>query len=366
MIPTAWIDMKSLPLTPNGKIDRRALPPAVRTSREEREVKSGDVHARLAVIFQHVLGVPLESMDDDFFALGGHSLSILTLVSQVNEVFGTSLEPVVLFERPTVNLLAQVLGGRGADEEAMPSVAPPVPDVQARVDEILGAVACGAKAGSGLHAPMQEHWLCRMILAPAYGLRRGSTRWLLTRLILKLEGGSTFSVTLRKLYAKHHDIVIGDYTGIDFSPLRLKEKTRIGRYCSIYPTVTFQNAEHPRNTISSHGIFYHRALGFSDGFELERAQIEVGHDVWIGDDAKILYPTRKIGTGAVIAANAVVVEDVPPYAIVGGYPARVLRYRFSRDTIEKLLRSEWWEKSPSELHPVRDQFLRPLEGDKVR
>ena len=366
MIPTAWIAMESLPLTPNGKIDRRALPPAVRTNREEREVKSGDVHARLAVIFQRVLGVPLESMDDDFFALGGHSLSILTLVSQVNEVFGTSLEPVVLFERPTVNLMAQVLGAGGADEEIMPATAPSSPDEQARIDEILGAVARGAKAGSGLHAPMREHWLCRMILAPAYGLRRGSARWLLTRLILKLEGGSAFSVTLRKLYAKHHDIVIGDYTGIDFSPLRMKEKTRIGRYCSIYPTVTFQNADHPRNTISSNGIFYHRALGFSDGYELERVQIEVGHDVWIGDDAKILYPTRKIGTGAVIAANAVVVGDVPPYAIVGGYPARVLRYRFSRDTIEKLLRSEWWEKSPSELHPVRDQFLRPLEGDKVR
>jgi len=61
-----------------------------------------------------------------------------------------------------------------------------------------------------------------------------------------------------------------------------------------------------------------------------------------------------------------VVEDVLPYAIVGGYPARVLRYRFSRDTIEKLLRSEWWEKSPSELYAVRDQFLLPLEGEKIR
>jgi amino acid adenylation domain-containing protein len=366
MVPTAWVAMESLPLTPNGKIDRRALPPAARADKETIGMKGLDVHTRLAAIFQQVLGVPVESLDDDFFALGGHSLSVLSLVSQVNEAFRTSLEPVVLFERPTVNLLAKLLGNVPNDGDAVPVAAPSSPESQSRVEEILGAVGCGVGTGGGLHAPMRENWLCRMVFAPAYGLQRASVRRFLTRVILKLEGGAIFSVTLRKLYAKHHDIVIGDYTGVDFSPLRLKEKTRIGRYCSIYPTVTFQNAEHPRNTISTHGIFYHRALGFSDGYELERAQIEVGHDVWIGDDAKILYPTRRIGTGAIIAANAVVVEDVPPYAIVGGYPARVLRYRFSRDTIEKLLRSEWWEKSPSELYAVRDQFLLPLEGEKIR
>lgn len=369
MIPTAWMSMASLPLTPNGKIDRRALPPPTRNQKcKGMEVKTADVRTRLIRIFESVLGVPLESPDDDFFAIGGHSLTVLTLVSQVNEAFGTSLEPVVLFERPTVNLLAQVLDGDhgSADLGAAPVATAPSGVDNPRVDAILGAIARGAVADGSPRAPMREHWLCRAALAPAYGIRRGSVRRLLTRMILKLEGGALFSVTMRKLFAKHHDIFVGDYTGVEFSAILLKEKTRIGRYCSIYPTVTFQNAEHPRNTVSTHGIFYHRALGLTEGYELERAQIEVGHDVWIGDGAKILYPTRKIGTGAIIAANAVIVGDVPPYAIVGGYPARVLRYRFSRETIDKLLASRWWEMSPAEIYPVREQFARPLEGDRIR
>jgi serine acetyltransferase len=80
----------------------------------------------------------------------------------------------------------------------------------------------------------------------------------------------------------------------------------------------------------------------------------------------ILYPTKRIGDGAVIAAGSVVVEDVPPYAIVGGYPARVLRYRFSRHMIEELLKSRWWEASLEELEPVKGNFARPLEGDTIR
>ena len=67
---------------------------------------------------------------------------------------------------------------------------------------------------------------------------------------------------------------------------------------------------------------YHPQFGFSRGYALERTQIQVGNDVWIGADAKILYPTRSIGDGAIIAAGAVVIEDVPPYAIVAGYPSR--------------------------------------------
>jgi acetyltransferase-like isoleucine patch superfamily enzyme len=362
MVPTAWIAMDELPLTPNGKIDRRALPPPFRSIMEE---EAKDVHVRLAEIFRRVLGVPLGSMDDNFFELGGHSLSVLTLVSQVNQAFSTSLEPVVLFERPSVNLLAPLLGGDSKDV-SIPAAADLSAELTASVESILGTVSQAAGVSGSSRAQMREHWLCKWLLAPVYAVQRASVRRLVSKLILKLEGGALFSVTMRMLFAKHHDIVIGDYTGVDFSHLKLKETTRIGRYCSIYPTATFQNADHPRNTISSHALFYFAGFGFSDGFERDRTQIEIGHDVWIGDDAKILYPTRKIGTGAVIAANAVVVGDVPPYAIVGGYPARVLRYRFSRDTIEKLLRSEWWEKSPSELYPVRDQFLRPLEGDKVR
>lgn len=107
-------------------------------------------------------------------------------------------------------------------------------------------------------------------------------------------------------------------------------------------------------------------MGFSSGYALDRVRIEVGNDVWIGDGAKILYPTSKIGDGAVIAAGAIVIEDVPPYAVVAGYPARVVRYRFSQETIAKLLDLQWWKMSPNELHRGRREFLKPVEGERIR
>lgn len=75
---------------------------------------------------------------------------------------------------------------------------------------------------------------------------------------------------------------------------------------------------------------------------------EIGHDVWIGARV-IIMAGLKIGTGAVIGAGAVVTKDVPPYAIVGGVPAAVLRYRFDEDTIKALLNSEWWRLEPDEI-----------------
>jgi acetyltransferase-like isoleucine patch superfamily enzyme len=171
---------------------------------------------------------------------------------------------------------------------------------------------------------------------------------------------------MRKLFRKCHDIEIGEFTSCAFDADRLRRTTRIGRFCSVFRTAIFQNADHPRNTLGTHGIFYHPNFRFTRGYELERVQIEVGNDVWIGDGAKILYPTRKIGDGAIVAAGAVVIEDVPPYAIVAGYPAQVVRYRFSPETIERLLKLRWWERPIEELHAAREAFMKPLEGDRIR
>lgn len=86
-----------------------------------------------------------------------------------------------------------------------------------------------------------------------------------------------------------------------------------------------------------------------------KGQILIGNDVWIGDGVTILGGVR-IGDGAVVAAEAVVTKDVPPYAIVGGNPARVIKYRFPRDVIEKLERIAWWNWSSEKIASCKEDM----------
>ena len=120
----------------------------------------------------------------------------------------------------------------------------------------------------------------------------------------------------------------------------------IGKFCAIASGATFvlNGGNHHTETLSSFpfGIF-------GQGWETalpdhwpNKGDLVVGHDVWIGQGA-VLTPGVKIGSGAVIAARSVVTSDVPPYAIVGGNPARVIRMRRSEAEIERLLALAWWD-----------------------
>jgi acetyltransferase-like isoleucine patch superfamily enzyme len=84
------------------------------------------------------------------------------------------------------------------------------------------------------------------------------------------------------------------------------------------------------------------------GYPLTKGDVVIGNDVWIGYEALILSGV-KIGDGAVIAARSVVSRDVEPYSIVGGTPAKHLRYRFSPEMIEELLKIAWWNWSFEEI-----------------
>lgn len=115
-----------------------------------------------------------------------------------------------------------------------------------------------------------------------------------------------------------------------------KGAVTIGSYCSIAPQVTFVTGnEHALNRISTFP-FLVKVLGSLEGESISKGGIVVQDDVWIGFGATILDGVH-IGQGAVIAAGAVVTKDVPPYAVVGGVPAQLIKYRFDDDLIDALL-----------------------------
>lgn len=114
---------------------------------------------------------------------------------------------------------------------------------------------------------------------------------------------------------------------------------KIGSFCSIAPNVTFiPCSDHRIDTIST---FPFKVECLGEEFEaVSKGDITVGDDVWIGYGATILSGVH-IGQGSVVAAGAVVTKDVPPYAIVGGVPTRIIKYRFNEKTIEKLLKIDF-------------------------
>jgi len=126
------------------------------------------------------------------------------------------------------------------------------------------------------------------------------------------------------------------------------ERLIIGRFCAIAAEVRFlmPGANHADLGPSTYpfGVF---GAGWADTMDLvmsapSRGDTVVGHDVWLGYSALVL-PGVRIGHGAVVAAASVVARDVPPYAIVAGNPARVIRSRFPEEDVARLLRAAWWD-----------------------
>lgn len=127
---------------------------------------------------------------------------------------------------------------------------------------------------------------------------------------------------------------IGDETFINTNCMITK--ATIGNYCSIGSNVVIGPGEHSLKKISLSGRFYIDTYN-----TLTKRECEIEHDVWIGTHAIILRGV-KIGTGAVVGANSVVTKDVPPYAVVVGSPAKVIKYRFNKEKILKILNSNWF------------------------
>lgn len=131
----------------------------------------------------------------------------------------------------------------------------------------------------------------------------------------------------------------------------------IGKYCSVAGGCNIGLAAHTLNNISTCPIFTEKdnATGFSwvnkNYINHKENLIEIGNDVWIGARVIILSKggVLKIGDGAIVGAGSIVTKDIPPYAIVAGVPAKIIRYRFDPEVIKKLLEISWWNMSEEKL-----------------
>ena len=164
---------------------------------------------------------------------------------------------------------------------------------------------------------------------------------------------STFSIRCK--------VRIGAFTYFQTGSLEACES--IGRYCSIAGGLRVGDIEHPTDWIST-SPFQYNAARFdwseaADDYEaliskkdsFRKPKVVIGNDVWIGARATILRGVT-IGDGAIIAGGSVVTKDVEPYSIVGGVPARHIRFRFDIETVAELLELRWWRFSPNDLTGV--------------
>jgi acetyltransferase-like isoleucine patch superfamily enzyme len=159
-------------------------------------------------------------------------------------------------------------------------------------------------------------------------------------------------------WAMVQDCKVGKYTG--FNEWSVAKHSTIGAFCSIGQRVAINPYPHPTSWLSSHGFQFHpgdSGFGYVQEYHdlrrlpyeaVEFKPIVIGNDVWMGHNVNVLGGVT-IGDGAVIGAGAVVTKNVPPYAVVGGVPATVLRYRFPRHIIDRLLRVKWWEMELCDL-----------------
>lgn len=235
--------------------------------------------------------------------------------------------------------------------------------VEPRTDGERHKVAVNTRAREG-----QRCWL-GPLLCWVYGFvrpqiaMRAVIRWLAEH----FEGGQFYSLTLRDIMRKYHGVEIGLYTNAaPFVPWAFRPGTKIGRFCSIYWTVQAFRMNHPRNLKSTHPFFYGPPHGFARKDVISRTSLVIGNDVWIGHNAIILPSVKEIGDGAVIGAGAVVYQDVPPYAIAMGNPARVVSYRFKKAIIEDLLAERWWDKPLAEIMQNVEDFRHTLDGGPIQ
>ena len=179
-----------------------------------------------------------------------------------------------------------------------------------------------------------------------------------------------YSPTLRALLEEYYGVSVGRYSyGICLNPGALPPGTRVGNYCSLAAGLQIFRRNHPFDRISQHPFFYNHECGLvaDDNIpDVTANPLRIGHDVWIGQNAIITPSCKSIGDSAVIAAGAVVTADVPAFGIVGGVPAKLLRYRLPDELQRLISETEWWLKSLPELKEFLPLFFKTLSAEDAK
>lgn len=162
---------------------------------------------------------------------------------------------------------------------------------------------------------------------------------------------------IAKKVLMENNITIGDCTYISANTA-IYSDVNIGKFCSIASNVYIAPGEHDITNISTHPIMYNKIwrkmIGIEEreSFQENIGNIEkvtnIGNDVWIALNVFIKRGVQ-IGDGAVIGAGSVVTKDVEPYSVVAGNPAKVIKYRFSKEEINFLEKKRWWDMSYQEI-----------------
>lgn len=161
------------------------------------------------------------------------------------------------------------------------------------------------------------------------------------------EGNNNVGGRIHKSYIGYGTYIIGENGYI--------HDCKIGRFCSIASNCHIGLGDHALNMVSSSPLFYSAHSLLPNNFLSEsvpvpektigdtKYKVVIGNDVWMGYNVCVKEGVT-IGDGAIIGAKSLVTHDIPPYAIAVGTPAKVIKYRFTPEQIEKLLEIKWWNK----------------------